>query len=95
MLAPDHDWAQKMLCIAIHYRLPYSIGEQHLLSSFRAFVHDGYCLAILVRVRQTFIFYLTKKEGTTDDSGKRFGYYQQDYSNLDRENSVSDRSQGL
>ena len=24
------------------------IGEQHLLSSFRAFVHDRYCLAILV-----------------------------------------------
>ena len=25
------------------------IGEQHLLSSFRVFVRDGYCLAILVR----------------------------------------------
>ena len=41
MLAPD--WAQKcfvLLCL---------IGEQHLLSSFREFVHDSHCLSTLAR----------------------------------------------
>ena len=37
---PAPDWAQKMLS---------PIGEQFLLSSFREFVHDGYCLATLAR----------------------------------------------
>ena len=42
------------------------IGEQHLLSSFREFVHDGYYLATVVRfVHQAF---LTRNEGTTDES---------------------------
>ena len=36
MLAPD--WAQKMLCIIVPNR------QTHLLSSFRVFVHEGYCL---------------------------------------------------
>ena len=47
-LSPDHfqkfkempapDWAQKMLCIIVPNR------RTHLLSSFRVFVHNGYCL---------------------------------------------------
>ena len=35
---PAPDWAQKMLVLLC------PIGEQFLLSSFREFVHDGYCL---------------------------------------------------
>ena len=58
MLAPD--WAQKcfvLLCL---------IGEQHLLSSFREFVHDGYYLATFAwLVHQAF---LIRNEGTTDES---------------------------
>ena len=52
-LSPDHfqkfkrmpapDWAQKMLCIILPNR------RAHILSSFREFVHDGYCLATLAR----------------------------------------------
>ena len=48
LLSPDHfqkfkrmpapDWAQKMLCIIVPNR------RAHILSSFRVFVHDGYCL---------------------------------------------------
>ena len=45
------------------------IGEQFLLSSFREFVHDGYCLATLagsftkiVRARETFIFYFPNQK---------------------------------
>ena len=41
LLAPD--WAQK------YFVLLCPIGEQFLLSSFREFVHDGYCLATLAR----------------------------------------------
>ena len=36
---PAPDWAQKMLCIIVPNR------RAHLLSSFRVFVHDGYCTA--------------------------------------------------
>ena len=36
-----------------------------------------------------------RNEGTPDDSGKRLESYQQDHSNLHRENSVSDRSLGV
>ena len=36
---PAPDWAQKMLCIIVPNRWA------HLLSSFRVFVHDGYCTA--------------------------------------------------
>ena len=39
---PAPDWAQKTFVLLC------PISEQHLLSSFRMFVHDGYCLAILV-----------------------------------------------
>ena len=43
-----------------------TIGEQHLLSSFREFVHDGYYLATFSRfVHQAF---LIRNEGTTDES---------------------------
>ena len=45
------------------------IGQQFLLSSFREFVHDGYCLATLarfvhqaVRARETFIFYFPNQK---------------------------------
>ena len=37
-LMPAPDWAQKILCIIVPNR------RTHLLSSFRVFVHDGYCL---------------------------------------------------
>ena len=42
------------------------IGEQHLPSSFREFVHDGYYIATFARfVHQAF---LIRNEGTTDES---------------------------
>ena len=55
----------------------YPICEQFLLSSFREFVHDGYCLSTLARfVHQAcaskgnfyFLPVLTRNEGTTDES---------------------------
>ena len=45
------------------------ISQQFLLSSFREFVHDGYCLATLarfvhqaLRARETFIFYFSNQK---------------------------------
>ena len=98
MLAPD--WAQKMLCVIVPSRRLASP------SSFRVFVHDGYCLAIFVRFvhrgcacnsqgKLSLSTFLNRNEGAIDDSGKRFGCCQRDHSNLHRENSVSDRSQGI
>ena len=66
-------------------------------------VHDGYCLVLLVcffcfcffpkavRARETFISYfaLNRNGGTTDDSGRRFGCYQRDNSNLFRRLATS------
>ena len=78
------------------------IGEQFILSSFREFVHDGYCLATLVRfVHQAcaskgnfyFLSVLSRNEGSTDESKKRLGCYQQEQFNLPREYSVCDSSQ--
>ena len=39
--------------------------------------------------------FLTRKEGTTDESEKHFGCYQLEHFNLYRESSVSDRSLGI
>ena len=48
----------------------------------------------LVRARETFIFYFPNRdEGTTDESKKRLGCYQQEHFNLPREYSVFDGSQ--
>ena len=44
----------------------------------------------VVRARETFIFTsLARNEGTTDNSGKRFEFYQQKDSNLHRESFVA------
>ena len=62
-----------------------SISEQHLQSSFHAFVHYGYCLPILIRFihqdcayiqgKLSFSLFLTRKEGNTGDTGKHFRCY--------------------
>ena len=74
------------------------IGEQFLLSSFREFVHDSYCLATLARFvhqacayRGNFYFLLSQPE--TKESKERLGCYQQEQLNLPREYSVFDGSQ--
>ena len=78
------------------------IGEQFFLSSFRELVHDGYCLSTPARfVHQAcaskgnfyFLPVLTKNEGTTAESKKRLGCYQQERFNLPREYSFCDSSQ--
>ena len=43
---PCRSWIKNVWCLS---SLLCRIGEQFLLSSFREFVHDGYCLATLAR----------------------------------------------
>ena len=73
------------------------IGEEFLLSSFRKFVHDGYCPvrspSWCVQGKLLFSTFLTRNEGTTDESKTRLGCYQQEQFNLPREYSVFDGSQ--
>ena len=88
MLAPD--WAQKMLCITV---LLCPIGKQHLLSSFRVCTQrllsrHNYPVrspGLWMQGKLLFSTFVTRNEGTTDDSGKRFGCYQQEHSNLHRQ----------
>ena len=93
---PSPDWAQKMLCIIVPNR------RTHLLSSFRA-VRTGRLLSrhtsmvhspsLCVQGKLLFSTFLTRNEGTTDESKKRLGCYQQEQFNLPREYSVFDSSQ--
>ena len=93
---PSPDWAQKMLCIIVPNR------RTHLLSSFRA-VRTGRLLSrhtcmvhspsLCVQGKLLFSTFLTRNEGTTDESKKRLGCYQQEQFNLPREYSVFDGSQ--
>ena len=73
------------------------IGEEFLLSSFREFVLDGYCPvrspSLCVQGKLLFSSFLTRNEGTTDESKKCLGCYQQEQFNLPREYSVCDSSQ--
>ena len=69
-LSPDHSKRPRECWFLTGHKKFFAllcpIGEQHLLSSFREFVHDGYYLATVARfVHQAF---LTRNEGTTDES---------------------------
>ena len=56
---------------------------------------SSYTTAIVLRVHGKLLFstFLTRNEGTTDESKKRLGCYQQEQFNLPREYSVFDSSQ--
>ena len=96
MLAPD--WSQKMLCIIVPDRRTASpeffscVRARQLLSRHTCPVRSP---RFRVKGKLSFSTLLTRNERTTDESGKRFGCYQQDHSNLHRENSVSAQSQGV
>ena len=69
-LSPDHSKRPRECWFLTGHKkffvLLCPIGEQHLLSSFREFVHDGYYLATVAWfVHQAFP---TRNEGTTDES---------------------------
>ena len=94
MSAPD--WAQKMLCIIVPNRRTASPGffswvcTRRLLSCHTCPVRSP---SLRVQRKLLFSTFLTRNEGTTDESKKRLGCYQQEQFNLPREYSVFDGSQ--
>ena len=90
---------QKMLCVIVPSRQLASpeffscVPTRRLLSRILVrFVHRG--CACNSQGKLSLSNFLNRNEGAIDDSWKHFGCYQWDHSNLHRENSVSDRSQG-
>ena len=93
---PATDWAQKMLCIILPNRRTVSL-------EFFSWVRTGWLLSLhtcpvrslslCVPGKLLFSTFLTRNEGTTDESKKRLGCYQQEQFNLPREYSVFDGSQ--
>ena len=93
---PALDWAQKMLCIIVPNRQTVSpeffswVRTRRLLSRHTCPVRSP---SLCVQGKLLFSTFLTRNEGTTDESKKRLGCYQQEQFNLPRECSVFDRSQ--
>ena len=90
------DWAQKMLCIIVPNRRTVSpeffswVRTRRLLSCHTCPVRSP---SLCVQGKLLFSTFLTRNEGTTDESKKRLGCYQQEQFNLPREYSVFDGSQ--
>ena len=95
-LMPAPDWAQKMLCIIVPNRRTVSpeffswVRTRRLLSCHTCPVRSPSLCEQGVLLFSTF---LTRNEGTTGESKKRLGCYQQEQFNLPREYSVFDSSQ--
>ena len=96
MSAPD--WAQKILCIILPNRRTVSpeffswVRTRRLLSCNTCPVRSP-SLSLCVQGKLSFYTFLTRNEGTTDESKKRLGCYQQEQFNLPREYPVFDSSQ--
>ena len=93
---PAPDWAQKMLCIIAPNRRTVSseffswVRTRLLLSCYTCPVRSpSWCEP----GRLFFSSFLTRNEGTTDESKKRLGCYEQEPVNLPGEYSVFDSSQ--
>ena len=93
---PAPDWAQKMLCIIVPSRRTVSpeflsrVRTRRLLSRHTCPVRSP---SLYVQGKLLFSTFLTRNEGTTDESKKRLGCYKQEQFNLPREYSVFDGSQ--
>ena len=87
---------KKMLCIIVPNRRTVSpeffswVRTRRLLSRHTCPVRSP---SLCVQGKLLFSTFLTRNEGTTDESKKRLGCYQQEQFNLPRENSVFDGSQ--
>ena len=93
---PAPDWAQKMLCIIVPNLRTVSpeffswVRTRRLLSRHTCPVRSP---SLCVQGKLLFSTFLTRNEGTTDESKKRLGCYQREQFNLPREYSVFDGSQ--
>ena len=88
---PAPDWAHKMLCIIVPNRRTVSpeflswVRTRRPLSRHTCSVRSP---SLWVQGKLSFSTFLTRNEGTTDESKKRLGCYQQEQFNLPREYSV-------
>ena len=88
---PPPDWAQKMLCIIVPNRRTVSpeffswVRIRRLLSRHTLPVRSP---SLCVQGKLLFSTFLTRNEGTADESKKRLGCHQQEQFNLPREYSV-------
>ena len=95
---PPPDWVQKMLCTIVPNRRTVSpeffswVRTRRLLSRHTCPVRSP---SLCVQGKLLFSTFLTRNEGTTDESQKRLGCYQQEQFNLPREYSVFDGSQRI
>ena len=93
---PAADWAQKMLCIIVPNRRTVApeffswVRTRRLLSCNTYPVRSP---SLCEQGKLLFSSFLTRNEGTTDESKKRLGSYQKKQFNLPREFSVFDSSQ--
>ena len=93
---PAPDWAHKMLCIIAPNRRTVSpeffswVRTRLLLSCYTCSVRSP---SLCEPGRLLFSSFLTRNKGTTDESKKRLGCYQQEQVNLPGEYSVFDSSQ--
>ena len=88
---PAPDWAQKMLCIILPN--PRTVSPeffQWVCTRRLLCCHTCSVRSTILCVHGKFLFstFLTRNEGTTDESKKRLGCYQQEQFNLPREYSV-------
>ena len=92
---PAPDWAQKMLCTIVPNRRTVSpeffpwVRTQRLLFCHICTVRSP---SLCEQGKLLFSTFLTRNEGTTDESKKRLGCYQQEQFNLPREHFVFDSS---
>ena len=93
---PAPDWAQKMLFIIVPNLRTVSpeffswVRTRWLLSRHTCLVRSP---SLCVQGKLSFSTFLNRNEGTTDESKKRLGCYQQEQFNLPQEYSVFDSSQ--
>ena len=97
MLAPE--WTQKRLFIIIVSNRRTASPEFFSCARTRPLLSRHTCQVRSPRLweqgKLLLSTFLARNEGIADYSGKSFWCYQQDHSNLQGENSVSDRSQGF
>ena len=95
---PAPDWAQKVFCVIVPNRRTVSpeffswVRTRQLLSRHTYPVRSP---SLCVQGELLFSTFPTRNEGTTDESKKRLGCYQQEQLNLPREYCVFDGSQSI
>ena len=86
-----------IVCLFVFFFFYFSLPSRHRIS--KSLLSPNTCPVrsprLCVQGKVSSSTFLTRKEGTIDESEKHFGCYQLEHFNLHRESSVSDRSLGI